>query len=158
AAARRAAAADPRSRAHADPTRGDTSKFDLSVAIVDSADGWHATFEYRTDLFERATIDRLLRHYAALLCEAVRTPDRAVLTLPFLDAGERAAEIAAARGADVREPFIAVHRAIETQALHTPHAVAVVADTESLTYESLNRRANRLAHRLIAEQVGVDVP
>ncbi|GAA1964490.1 amino acid adenylation domain-containing protein [Catenulispora subtropica] len=46
-----------------------------------------------------------------------------------------------------------VHRQVEQQAAKTPAAVAVIAGDEVLDYRTLDRRANRLAHTLIAEGV-----
>ncbi len=49
-----------------------------------------------------------------------------------------------------------VHGAFEVQAERQPQAVAVVQDGESLTYQQLNRRANQLAHHLLALGVQPD--
>ena len=53
--------------------------------------------------------------------------------------------------------LLCVHRLIEAQAERTPKAVALAAAGESLTYEELNARANRLARRLRALGVGPEV-
>ncbi|WLH81392.1 non-ribosomal peptide synthase/polyketide synthase [Pseudomonas sp. FP2335] len=50
-----------------------------------------------------------------------------------------------------------VHQLIEDQAALTPDAPALVFAQQRLTYAELNRRANRLAHRLIEAGVGPDV-
>ncbi|HWB39716.1 MAG TPA: amino acid adenylation domain-containing protein, partial [Gemmatimonadales bacterium] len=47
-----------------------------------------------------------------------------------------------------------LHQLVETQARRTPDATAVVCDGEEISYRELNRRANRLAHRLKAAGVG----
>jgi amino acid adenylation domain-containing protein len=52
---------------------------------------------------------------------------------------------------------VPLHKFIEEQARRTPEAVAVVYESEQLTYRELNRRANQLAHRLKNLQVGPDV-
>ncbi len=49
-----------------------------------------------------------------------------------------------------------VHELIEVQAARTPAGVAVVYDSERLTYAELNARANRLAHHLRALGVRPD--
>lgn len=41
-----------------------------------------------------------------------------------------------------------IHELFEEQVARTPHAVAVVFESEQLTYADLNTRANRVAHRL----------
>src|SRR5437667_192947 len=43
---------------------------------------------------------------------------------------------------------------IEAQVERTPEAAALVFEGEELSYAELNRRANRLAHSLIAEGIG----
>ena len=47
-----------------------------------------------------------------------------------------------------------VHRLIERQVEARPDAVALIFGDSELSYAELNRRANRLAHRLIALGVG----
>ena len=65
----------------------------------------------------------------------------------------RAPEAAVSRRAQDRSRrsaarLLCVHRLIEAQAERTPQAVALSCAGESLTYDELNARANRLARRL----------
>ena len=50
-----------------------------------------------------------------------------------------------------------LHELIAEQAKRTPRAAAVVFEDKTLAYEALERRANALAHRLVAQGVGPDV-
>ncbi|MGV6477760.1 amino acid adenylation domain-containing protein, partial [Azotobacter vinelandii] len=50
-----------------------------------------------------------------------------------------------------------VHQLIEEQVARAPEAVALVFGKQEMSYGELNRRANRLAHRLIELGVGPDV-
>ncbi|WP_338053333.1 MupA/Atu3671 family FMN-dependent luciferase-like monooxygenase [Pseudorhodobacter turbinis] len=50
-----------------------------------------------------------------------------------------------------------IHQAFEVQAAKTPDAVAVVFESQSLTYAELNARANRAAHVLMEMGVGPGV-
>ncbi|HET9985575.1 MAG TPA: amino acid adenylation domain-containing protein, partial [Longimicrobiales bacterium] len=134
------------------------SKYDLWLTCSESADGLRAVLEYRTDLFEAATMHRLLEHVRVLLEGAVAEPERRVSTLPLLAEEER-------RRLDewnaTRAAFPAgecVHTAVEAQAARTPDAVAVEDDRGSLTYAELDARANRLAHHLLALGVGRGEP
>ena len=51
-----------------------TSKFDLSFFLFDAHDGLEGKVEYNTDLFDGATIDRMLSHFQILLEAAVGKP------------------------------------------------------------------------------------
>jgi amino acid adenylation domain-containing protein len=68
------------------------------------------------------------------------------------DAGE--AERGAAGGAS---RTVCVHHPFEARAARTPHAVAIVDGTATLTYGELEARANRLAHALIRRGAGPEV-
>jgi non-ribosomal peptide synthetase component F len=54
-------------------------------------------------------------------------------------------------------PAVCAHQLFETQAALTPQAVAVVCGDRRLSYDELNRRANKLAHFLRKRDVGPEV-
>jgi len=51
-----------------------TSKFDLTVSTAEMGKNLMGTFEYNTDLFEGATIERMMGHYRRLLEAVVDNP------------------------------------------------------------------------------------
>ncbi|MEO7826923.1 MAG: condensation domain-containing protein, partial [Allosphingosinicella sp.] len=94
----------------------DTSQFDLTLAAADTAEGLHTGVEYNTDLFDAATMDRLLEHYRSLLEAAAANPDVRLEDLPqapLTDAPQAAAEAGTAMAvqpeamADVRRDRLA---------------------------------------------------
>ncbi len=133
-----------------------TSKFDVSLSMAETAGGWLATFEYRTELFDAGTLQRMARHYARLVESAARHPGQPLDAIVMLDAGDRARALAAGVAVRSNDEAPLVHRAFEAQAAATPDAIAVMADGESLTFDALNRRANRFARRLVEQGVGPD--
>src|SRR5947209_8935933 len=52
-----------------------TAKFDLSLAMAETPEGFVGSIEYATDLFDAATIDRMLGRLRSLLEEIVADPD-----------------------------------------------------------------------------------
>jgi non-ribosomal peptide synthetase component F len=46
---------------------GETAKFDLTLSIHETLDGLIGSLQYNTDLFEEATISRMLGHSQVLL-------------------------------------------------------------------------------------------
>src|SRR5258708_3048385 len=65
------------------------SKFDLNLVIEEGPQGLHGFVEYCTDLFERETISRMLRHYTQVLQEIVSNSRQTVSTLLLLTEAER---------------------------------------------------------------------
>ena len=65
------------------------AQFDLALSI-DPMASQKAYLEFNTDLFQRTSIERWLRHYRTLLEAMVEMPTRPVARLPLLTASERA--------------------------------------------------------------------
>ena len=117
--------------------------------------GLNGAFEYDSDLFDAATIDRMIGHFKVLLEAAVAEPDRRLSELPLLTDAERQQQLVAWNDTRVEYPRDrCVHDLFEAQAERTPHAVAVVFREQSVTYAELNRLADRLARRLGTLGVG----
>ncbi|MHC5719177.1 MAG: condensation domain-containing protein, partial [Nostoc sp.] len=126
-----------------------TAKFDLSLSMEDSESGLTGVFEYNTDLFDTATISRMVDHFCTLLSSIVANPDRRICNLPLLTEPERhqlLVEWNKTQGNYPQEQCI--HKLFETQVERSPDAIAVVFEDQQLTYQELNQRANRLAHYL----------
>ena len=89
---RRAAPSAPHVRSLQGGTK--TAKFDLTLLLETAPSGVCGTFEYASELFEPADIERLTRWYRQLLTTALAEPDQAIDRLPLLDARERAQVLA----------------------------------------------------------------
>ncbi len=135
-----------------------TAKFDLTLSMVEGPEGLRGACEYNTDLFEAATITRMLGHLQTLLEGVVANPAQRLSTLPLLTEAERHQLLIEWNDTQIDYPREAcIHRLFEEQAERTPDAVAVVFDDQQLTYRELNRRANQLAHHLRRLGVGPEV-
>jgi amino acid adenylation domain-containing protein/non-ribosomal peptide synthase protein (TIGR01720 family) len=104
--------------------------------------------------FEPATVRRLLAHLESLLEGFAADPEAPLGSRPLLAPAERHQLTLEWSGAG------AVHTSGETipslfaaQAARTPAAVAVVCGEEALTYAELDRRARRVAGRLLQRRV-----
>jgi amino acid adenylation domain-containing protein len=125
------------------------SKLDLLLAVDDKAEGLEPFVSYRPELFDRATVERMMAHFAELLAGVAADPERPVAELPLLTATERHRllhEWSETGSAPV--PDRLVHEIFEARAEESPAEVALVCEDLRLTYDELNRRANRLAHHL----------
>ncbi len=117
----------------------------------------HASFEYSTELFDRATIERFATLFDLLAQHAVAQPDLALAALPSLsDEEKRQLEAWSTTGAPA--PWQGgVVEAFRACVARDPDHTAVEQGEQALSYAELDRRAARLARRLRALGVGADV-
>ncbi|PSB59549.1 non-ribosomal peptide synthetase, partial [Chamaesiphon polymorphus] len=134
-----------------------TAKFDLTLSIDRGETGFSCAWEYNTDLFDRATIDRMNEHFHRLLVAIVDNPDCAIEQLQFMPPAEldRLAQLSQS---DLPQSGneLCLHTLFDRQVSLNPERIAVVCGTESLSYADLNHRANRLAHYLQSLGVGAE--
>jgi amino acid adenylation domain-containing protein len=135
-----------------------TSKFDLTLSIIDMKNGLDASIEYSTDLFTPQTIQRIGKHFGTLLEAIGSNPDENVSKLAILANADRRQVLYDWNDTKADYPSDkCVHELFEEQVARTPDATAVVFEDRSLSYAELNRRANQLAHHLRGLGVGPDV-
>ena len=159
-----------------------TAKFDLTLFGFETADGLLGWWEYNTDLFETATMQRLSGHWRQLLESIVADPERRLSELELLPDAERQQLLIEWNTTEAVYPQdLCVHELFEAQVERTPEAEAVifndvvgakhsiesVSDPKAslsnasplrrMTYRELNQRANQLAQHLQTLGVGPEV-
>jgi non-ribosomal peptide synthetase component F len=128
------------------------------VMAIEHDDGCTSSSCTRTDLFDAATMDRLLGHYGALLEEAVREPGARLSELELLAPEERRRVVEEWNQTEAAYPRgRCVHELFEAAVDAGPEAVAVEQCGAVVTYGELEARANRVAHRLRGLGVGPEV-
>ncbi|MER7761428.1 amino acid adenylation domain-containing protein [Streptomyces sp. NPDC097619] len=134
-----------------------TAKFDLTFDVVRSGGAVHCRLEYRADLFEPATMERFGRHFTTLLDAATARPEGRLTELPMLDPAEErplTSPHPAAPRAAAPDTERCAHEIFAEHARRTPGAVALTDGDRHVSYAALDRRANRVAHRLRALGAG----
>jgi len=128
-------------------------KFDLSLLLSPGRNGGlSGIIEYASDLFEPATIQRMIRHYERLMRNVSMHPETPIRLLPMLDEHER-------QEVQVEWPLSkceypenrTVQELFEEQAAARADSIAVTQEGRKLPFGELNRRANQLAHYLRAQ-------
>jgi amino acid adenylation domain-containing protein len=133
------------------------SKFDLRVDLLERATRLDGYFEYSTDLFDRATIERMAAHFLRLLDAIVTNPDRRLSELPMMSGAEASRIVVEWNRTDAPLPCACMHELFEAQVAHAPGANALQCEHARLTYAALNEQVNRLAHLLTDRGVGTGV-
>ena len=134
--------------------RREAANFDLSIDFTERADRIDCLVEYSTDLFDPTTVQRLAGHLLALLDAVTATPRRPLAELAWLTAAERHTLLHSWNDTTHDVPATTFPAVFEAQAAATPDRTALVCGDERLTFAELDRRANRLAHRLRADGAG----
>ncbi|HJT57659.1 MAG TPA: amino acid adenylation domain-containing protein, partial [Ktedonobacteraceae bacterium] len=135
-----------------------TARMDLMLTVIDTEPGLEANFEYSTDLFERATIQRMAEHWQHLLASIVVAPEQPLAGLELLDETEREQLLISWNATQLPYKYAAcIHDLFEAQAAHTPDAIALVSGESLLTYLELDQRANQVAHYLRQLNVGPEI-
>jgi len=136
-----------------------TSKFDLFLEMLEEGGRLRGNLEYATDLWERASAERMVSLFMRLLEEMVGDANRPISAAGLLTDAART-ELLAIGGetarAYPRDSTIPARFAAIAAAC--PDAVAVAWDGGAMSYAELDARSNRLAHHLIAHGVGPDAP
>ncbi len=129
--------------------------FDLTMMAVESGSGLAASLGYNVDLFEAETIRRMLAHFTILLQEIVANPNQPINNLSMLPEAEQHKLLTEWNATeDTLDTSVCVHELIEKQAAAHPQKTALKFESEALSYEILNQRANQLARHLHEQGVG----
>jgi amino acid adenylation domain-containing protein len=133
---------------------GGTAKFDLSLFLFEDGDHLTGALEYNREIFEAATMLRLLRCFESLLAAAVADPETPVAFLPLLGAAERHQLAREWNDTDAAYPSqVSLQELFEAQVRRRSTEPALLFDGGEVSWGELNRRANRLAARLRAAGV-----
>ncbi len=142
------------------PHATQASRFDLSVDLVvndNAADsgGFKVAYEYASDLFDAATIDRLHAHFEGIIAAVTAAPATRIDDLPLaMPQAEQALLARWNETAADHDRSRTAHHLLETVAARMPDAPAVIAGDTALSYRALDEAANRLAHLLVGRGVG----
>ena len=131
----------------------DRSLVDLNFHFYRKGAALQGQIFYCTDLFSEDRITRMVGHLQTLVDHLLENPDGSVSTLDILPMGEKQQLATWARGPSQVSSDRCVHELFERQVERGPDAIALVAGEERLSYGELNRRADRLAHRLMAQGI-----
>lgn len=142
------------------------SPYDLTLYAWPDSDGGmrgdsgiYCEVEYASDLYSRATIERLIDHFGRLLLAGCDRPDTPLGELPLLSDAERRQIIESWSGqparrveeeAPLRLPIELFAERVQAQ----PHAEAIRCGSQVLSYAQLDRASDRIAQALLARGIG----
>lgn len=131
---------------------------DIAITFTHEVNQLSACVRFNHRRYRHESIDLFIKHYFHLLAAALEDRERPIAELPLGVERERTQLLAEWNATAAECPInVGLHQLFEAQVLHTPNAPAVVCGDARLTYDMLNRHANRLARRLRRLGVGPEV-
>ncbi|MDE1482946.1 non-ribosomal peptide synthetase [Xenorhabdus bovienii] len=142
---------------HELPRTRDSAYFDLTLTLNDTEQGLVGDLEYARDLFEHASIERMVGYLQTVLSAMVADDSLRIDDLPLLTPPQRTQLLANFNDTAIPYPKNAlIHQLFEQQVERTPDKIALVWGETQLSYSELNQRANQLAHGIMASGVHPD--
>jgi amino acid adenylation domain-containing protein len=133
---------------HLDIDNG-ASRFDMTLAMTETGEGYEVDIEYPTDLYRRERIERMTKHLENILESVVVDPTQRLSDLPLLSENEKRQVLVEWNDTAAAYPSDrCIHELFEAQVKQRPDDVALLFENERLTYRELNEQANRVAHYL----------
>ncbi|MBO0782985.1 MAG: AMP-binding protein, partial [Ktedonobacteraceae bacterium] len=135
-----------------------TTKLDLTVAIMDTGRDMVGVVNYSQDIFETETIEHLMSHYCNLLRGIVENGEKPMREQSLLSDEER--EQIVVEWNRTRRPYpqgVNIHELLAGQAGRRPERIALISEGRQVSYGELNQRANRVGNYLRRLGVGPEV-
>jgi amino acid adenylation domain-containing protein len=130
-------------------------RFKLKLSVQRCENDLKATILFDSSFISAQNVQRIARYFCTLAQNAISRSGAPIYDLDFLEEEEAKYLIHALNQTKSDyERDICIHELFERQSEQFPDRVAVVGESERLTYRDLNRRANQLAHRLRRMGVG----
>ncbi|MHB8063936.1 MAG: AMP-binding protein [Ruminiclostridium sp.] len=131
-----------------------TSKFDLSINIVQRGSSQHISIEYCTKLFKRETVEKYGEHYIQILKKIMDNKNILISQIDLLSDEEKNHILNDFNNTQMDYPsHKTIQQLFEEQVERTPERIAVSFVDYKLTYDEFNRKANHVANYL--RSVGV---
>ena len=126
-----------------------TSQLDIFLSMSESENVLTGCLEYNTDIFNPTTITQFVNNFQTLLENIVTNPQQRLSELSLLTACEKEQLLFKFNQthADYLQD-VTLAQLFERQVEQNPDSIALISESEKLTYRQLNHRANQLAHYL----------
>ncbi len=145
-----------------------TSKFDLSLAVMEVEDMLALTFEYSTKLFNQGTIERFITYFLNTVSCVINDKNLKIVDVEIISSQEKNRLLYEFNNTAAEYPHDkTVHQLFEEQAERTPGRIAVINPLKSvdaphgsliqITYHELNEKSTHLAHVLQSNGAKPDI-
>ncbi|MDZ8030972.1 amino acid adenylation domain-containing protein [Nostoc sp. DedSLP04] len=125
-----------------------TAQLDIFLSISESREGLTGCLEYNTDIFDSTRITRFINHFQTLLENILANPEERICELSLLSTNEQEQLLLKFNQTRTDYQDVCLHQLFEQQVELTPDSVALISQSEKITYRQLNHTVNQLAYYL----------
>jgi amino acid adenylation domain-containing protein len=125
-----------------------TSQLDIFLSMFESQEGLTGCLEYNTDIFDSTTITRFISNFQTLLENTLANPEQGISELSLLNASEQEQLLLKFNQNNAEYQDVSLAQLFEQQVELTPDSLALISQSEKVTYRQLNYKVNQLAHYL----------
>ncbi|MBW4673819.1 MAG: amino acid adenylation domain-containing protein [Desmonostoc geniculatum HA4340-LM1] len=125
-----------------------TSQLDIFLSMFESQEGLTGCLEYNTDIFDATTIIQFINNFQTLLENIVANPEQRICELSLLTVAEQEELLFKFNQTSAEYKNLSLDQLFEQQVELTPDSIALIHQSEQLTYRQLNHKANQLANYL----------
>ncbi|WP_156662513.1 amino acid adenylation domain-containing protein, partial [Mycobacterium sp. 1274761.0] len=145
------------------PADTESARVDLTFSLAErwseagDPAGIGGVVEFRTDVFDAASIETLIARLQRVVVALTADPSRRLSSIDVLDEHEHTRLRAISNGAVLSQPVpapVSIPALFAAQVGRVPDAVAISDGMRSWTYRELDEAANRMAHLLAGYGVG----
>lgn len=130
------------------------ARFDLEIVIQSHGEELSIDWVFDQSIFDKNYIHILSNHFDNLLTNMIKSESKRISSLNMLSPSEMHTFLHEVNNTiDETVPKTLVHRLFENQVCQTPDHIAVIFESQQLTYRQLNSKANQLAHYLMSSGV-----
>jgi amino acid adenylation domain-containing protein len=141
-----------------EPVEIDTVTFDLILSLSTGNGMFEGSLEYNADLFDMVTTERMARHFEMLVAGIASHAHNPMRDLPMFTGAEHHQLLAEWNTSTFSfSGQMSVHALFEAQVKCSAESVAVIQGKDRINYDELNRRANRVAYRLLELGAGPEI-
>jgi amino acid adenylation domain-containing protein len=145
-----------------------TSKFDLGLTVIEEGEQLSFEWEYCTALFKKDTIGRWNNYFKTAVSNVLANPTSAIAGIGIIPEAEKQQLLSEFNHTESPYPYEkTLHQLFEEQVRRTPDRTALIGPSYGnnrsyrthrtyLTYNELDRQANRLARQLNEKGVRPD--
>ncbi|WP_185150677.1 non-ribosomal peptide synthetase [Cytobacillus dafuensis] len=131
-----------------------TSKFDITLEVIDDGKNLMFEWEYSTQLFTSGTIQKMAKHLIAILKSVTEHPNFLIQDIKYLSKEEEKEILVDFNATDMTFPIErTLDQMVEEQAIKSPFETALIYGERCITYRELSKQANAVASCLV--QVGI---